>query len=848
MSPVRAVFRRELAGYFQTPVAWVFLVIFLLLANALTFYVAGWYTRGQADLQPFFQLHPWLYLFLVPAVGMRLWAEERRGGSLELLLTLPMRPWHAVLGKFLAGWLFLVVALALTVPLWLTTRWLGDPDDGVILASYVGSALMAGAFLAVAGALSALTRNQVVAFVLTVATCFVLLMAGYPLVTDAFRAWAPAGLVDVVLQLGAWGHFQAITRGVLDARDVLYFLALGGLGLGLTTVIVELREEAPDRGALARMAALAVLFVAVVALAGQGLRGVRLDLTSERLHTLTDGSRRLLGSLESPVTLTFYYSAERGREYPQLRAYAQRVRELLEEMVEASGGRLVLEVVDPEPLGEDEDRATAAGLQGIPLPSGEAIFLALAGRNEADGRGAIPLFQPDKEAFLEYDLAKLVAALADDTPPVLAVLGSIDTGPSFDPTRGVMAGGWAIDQQLRERFELRRLQDAPTSIGDDVDVLLLVHPRGLPEDTLYAIDQFVLRGGRLLAFLDPDTELDALAGDGPRSADLGPLLAAWGVGFDAGQVVLDPRYALQVQPDPALPPARHPGYLALDAQALSQDDVITAQLETLNVATAGAFTALEGAPGRLEPLVQSSPEAVLVDAALVRAGATPEQLFALVDPMAGARHVLAARLSGTLPSAFPGRAGERHLAASAVPANVVLVADVDLLADRLWVESRSVLGQRVQNAFANNGDAVFNAVDNLVGNADLIAVRTRAASQRPFARVEALRREAEARLREKERELQAELAALEQRLGPMQAARGARALDEAQSRELERFAAERLRIRRELREVRVELDAGIRALGQRVTWWNIAGMPAAVALVALALAWRQRRLRRRAPR
>ena len=241
-SPVLAVFRRELASYFATPVAYVFIVIFLVLSGAFTFYLGGFYQRGQADLQPFFNFHPWLYLFLVPAVSMRLWSEERKSGSIELLLSLPITMWQAVLGKFLAAWAFIGIALALTFPIWLTVNYLGDPDNGVIFASYLGSLLMAGSFLAIGACLSAASRNQVVAFILTVAVCFVLLLAGFPMVQDVFRAVAPAALADAVAQFSFLTHFAAIAKGVLDLRDVLFFVLSIGFWLLACSVVIDLKK------------------------------------------------------------------------------------------------------------------------------------------------------------------------------------------------------------------------------------------------------------------------------------------------------------------------------------------------------------------------------------------------------------------------------------------------------------------------------------------------------------------------------------------------------------------------------------------------------------------------------
>jgi ABC-2 type transport system permease protein len=243
MGNVGIIMRRELASYFATPLAYVFILIFLMLANGFAFYLGGFYERGQADLDPFFIFHPWLYLFLIPAISMKLWAEERNSGSIELLMTLPVSLWDAVLGKFLAAWIFTALALGLTFPLWITVNYLGSPDNGAILAAYLGSLLLAGGFLAIGSCMSALTRNQVVAFILGVVVCFAFLLAGFPMVLDVFRAWAPQALVDAIASLSFLTHFESIVKGVIDVRDLLYFAMLIGFFLLATTIALNLRKD-----------------------------------------------------------------------------------------------------------------------------------------------------------------------------------------------------------------------------------------------------------------------------------------------------------------------------------------------------------------------------------------------------------------------------------------------------------------------------------------------------------------------------------------------------------------------------------------------------------------------------
>jgi ABC-2 type transport system permease protein len=242
MRNVGIIMRRELASYFATPLAYVFILIFLILANAFTFYLGGFFERGQADLQWFFYWHPWLYLFLIPAISMRLWAEERKSGSIELLMTQPVTLWEAVLGKYFAAWVFAALALALTFPMWITVNYLGRPDNGAIFAAYLGSLMLAGGYLAIGSCMSALTNNQVIAFILGVVACFVVLLAGFPLVLDAFRGWAPQWLVEAVASLSFLTHFDSIKKGVIDVRDLLYFGMMSAFFLLATSIALDLRK------------------------------------------------------------------------------------------------------------------------------------------------------------------------------------------------------------------------------------------------------------------------------------------------------------------------------------------------------------------------------------------------------------------------------------------------------------------------------------------------------------------------------------------------------------------------------------------------------------------------------
>lgn len=597
----------------------------------------------------------------------------------------------------------------------------------------------------------------------------------------------------------------------------------------------------------------ALAFVALVFGSGLLLRGARLDLTQNRLYTLSQGTLHILDRNRAPITLQLYQSEQALRDLPQMRTYAQRVRELLQEIAAKSHGRIALDVLDPQPFTDAEDRAASAGLQAVPIgTTGNTLYFGLVGQSRGE-QAVAPFFDPTKEVFLEYDIAKLLSALAVAHKPVVGVLSSLPSGPRFDPDTGRVNQGWEIDTELARLFELRRLQANPTSIGDDVDLLMLLHPKNLSDDALYAIDQFVLRGGRLLVFVDPFAESDpagdqhgVLPGGNLSAVDskLDKLFNAWGIVYSTRGVVRDPQNALQVQPDPQQPPANNPLMLGLRKDALNQKDIVSAQLDAVNFSTAGALDLARGSALRMEPLAQSSSQADLLDT--IRARLLLGDPSGLLSDFAAARsYVLAARYSGILRSAFPERNDARHLAASRIPANMIVVADTDLLSDRLWVNAQNFFGRKLMNAFANNGDFVFNMVDNLVGNPDLIALRARPGVARPFTRVTAMQQRADARLRGKEAELQKQLAALEQKLAEMQPSKPANgsalAVTPQQAAGLKQFQQDRQRIRRELRDVRHQLDADIDRLDRRLKLLDILAIPLLLTLLVIVASWWRRR-------
>jgi ABC-type uncharacterized transport system involved in gliding motility auxiliary subunit len=617
----------------------------------------------------------------------------------------------------------------------------------------------------------------------------------------------------------------------------------------------------------ATLLAVALLFIGLTVLFNYTLRGWRADLTQNHLYTIAPGSDRILKSIHEPVNLYFFFSEKTAGQLPQIKTYGVRVREFLEELAARSNGMLRLHVIDPQPFSEDEDRASELGVRGAPVgAAGTQLYFGLAGTNSTDGHKAIEFFDPNKEQFLEYDVVQLIYQLANPKKPVLAWLSTLPMAPGFDQMSGQMREPWVIYGQAEQLFDVRPLDANATKIDPDVNVLVLVHPKNLPPALQFAIDQYALKGGHILAFVDPLAEADP-SGNDPRnpmaamgadkSSHLGELLTAWGVKFDATQVVADRGHALSVSMHQNEPPVEHLGVLGLDKPSFATDDVITAGLSNVNLAMAGHLEPLKDAGVKFEPLLQSSTDAALLPVERFRMLFDPATLRDGFKPT-GVRYTLGARITGNVHSAFPDgapagvtlAAGETALKASAHPLNLVVIADTDLLADYLWVRSQDFFGQRLVQAWASNGDLVLNALDNLAGSADLISVRGRATFTRPFDRVEKLRHAADDRFRDKEQELEQQLQATEQKLTALESKGGGGAqnaiVTPEEQQEIEHFGQEKLRIRKELRAVRAGLDEDIRRLGTEIKIVDIVVIPALFALLALAFGYWRRRIRSRA--
>jgi len=629
--------------------------------------------------------------------------------------------------------------------------------------------------------------------------------------------------------------------------------------------------------ALGAIALAAVIFVALNIAADATFTTSKLDLTQNKLYTLSPGTVHTLDQLVEPITLKFYYSKKVASQYAQINAYAGRVRDLLGEYVAQAHGKIILQEIDAEPFTSAEDEASAAGLSGAPTDTGDFVYFGLVGSNTIDGRQTIPFFAQEREPYLEYDLTSLIYRLATPKKPVIGIVSSLPLESGAGGIAAMLQGQaqpFMIYEELRQSYTTKMIGPNFDRIPADVTLLVLAHPPPLPPKQLYAIDQYVLGGGHALVFLDPMSELaQASQGGGqgmaPSSSDMKQLLRVWGVDYDSSKVVLDRQLAQAVQTssDPRNPVARYPLWLHFDSADFDPTDQVTANLQSLNLASVGALSPLKGATTFFTPLVRSSDEASLMDAIQAKLDPKPQDLMVQVEPT-GKRYTIAARISGPVKTAFPAgpptlttasdpagkpaqpKNAPAQIKASAEPINVIIMADSDIFDDRFWVHTESLYGHRLASPFADNGAFVLNAVENLTGSNDLISLRTRATSNRPFVVVQKLQSQAQARfqqeadaLKQRLSDTESRLHALEQGGGAAASAPSGTALSAEQQHEITRFRREVASTRTELRDVQHSLRKDIDRLGAVLAFINIALVPILVAAFAIVLAFLRRRRR-----
>lgn len=628
----------------------------------------------------------------------------------------------------------------------------------------------------------------------------------------------------------------------------------------------------PNKLGAAALVLAVVLFLAINIFSESAIKGVQVDLTDKSLFTLSEGTTETLAAVKEPITLRFFSTRKLIETMPGLTGYGARVKELLERYVTLSNGAIKLELINPEPFSPEEDRAVGFGLSGVPITeAGDLGYFGIAATNTTDDKDVIPFLTPQRERFLEYDLTRMINNLANPKKKVIALVTGLPV--DSDPLKKYKP--WAIVNQLKQFFEVR-IQGLTPKISDDVDLVMLIHPFGLSDTSKYMIDQYVLRGGKAIIFVDPHAEEGGRSNRALRlpsglGSDLPELFKAWGLKFDRDKVLGDLKAGQRVQAGvdsfgrPII--TRYVAWTSYGPDNLNKEDVTLAQLKLVNFGTPGFIEVEKNAKTTVTPLITSTKSSGPFDATMVRQNPQPAEILKAFKPT-NKSYVIAARITGNTNSAYPdgppkGDAKDKkkastdnkkqqakpkpHLKASTKPINVIVVADTDFIADLFWLRTQDLFGQTVTVPNANNGDFVVNAADNLAGSSSLISLRSRGLSARPFELVQKLQDDAENKYRAKERALMKELEDVQKKMGKLQTqerAKGASVLSSKQKQAIIKFRKRVLEIRRELRQVQLNLRRDIDNLDSRLRLINIAAMPAAIALFAIVIALVRRNRKR----
>lgn len=736
MKKLYIVTKNELLRYFTSPLAYVYLVSFLLLNGSFAFYFGGFFDRGQASLDSMFAFQPWFYLIFVPGIAMRLWAEEFRNKTIIQIVTMPVSISSLVWGKFLSAWIFCGIALVLTFPFWITINILGDPDNNVVMVSYLTSFLTAGCILAISSTMSSLTKNQVIALVLSFFANILFFMSGLEFVLSLIRVIAPASIVDMIASFSFLTHFDTMSRGVIDLRDIIFFSSILMLFNLTTTLIVSFKTSGTSKIFKSNNKNYYILcfflmlvgFIGLNLFANNAFRNVQYDFTKEKLFTLSDTTKKILKSLPNNVTVKLYYSPILGQRNPELRLMFDRVRILLDRYANLSNGKLNYKIYSPQFLDKAEDEALASGIQPIPIIDlNQSGFFGMSFSDELDNKNSIPFFAIERKDFIEQDITQKIYQLHHQKKTV-GILSSIAIGDtSFKKSENMVSPKWEILNQIEELYNIVYIKTEQDI--DKVDVLMIVHPQELSDKMVERIKEFSLKGGKLFVALDAATEAARLTDPSFgmfTPSDLKGLDEFWGFKFHSDLVIADLDNSITV--DTTQNYQTTPKFTQdiiqpkLQGKSINRNLIETANLKSILLASVSPLTP-ESDDVYFVPLLQASTNSELMPIGAVYQNIAPEVLLRNFKADDNTKFIAARIISKDKEKPF----------------ELVVIGDTDFMYDTFWSESIFMLNNKYVIPILDNANFVINALDVLSNNYDLIALRGKSAEIRKFQDIEKMR-------------------------------------------------------------------------------------------------------------
>ena len=836
MKKLWIVFKNELMRYFISPLAYVYLVSFLILNAVSAFYFGHLFERGEASLFYMFCFLPWIYLLFLPGISMRLWAEEFRSKSIVQIMTMPVSLPVLVWGKFLASFVFCSIALGLTFPFVITVNMLGAPDNAVIILSYAASCMLAGAMLAISQTMSALTKNQVIALVLAVIANLLFFFSGLEFVLSFFRLFVPDYMLDTIASFSFLTHFSSLINGLLEWRDILFFASLIVLFNFTTMLIVGFRTSGTSFWLKSNRKIVYVMtwLMFMVGFAGFNLlannltRGTQLDVTEDKIWTLNENTINVLQNLSEPVTAKLYFSSILAKRNPDLRQMFDRVKMLLQNYKNVSNGKFDFRIYHPENLDNIEDRGISDGLQPIPLIDiNQNALFGISLVDTLDHKEVIPYLSFERLNFLEQDLTTLIYRLTK-TKPTVGLISSLPVLGESQNEGSIMLQPFEMADKIGELYQIKPVQ-RPEDLDEKIDVLMMVHPRDLSDEMVQKIKEYSQNYGKILLLLDNAAEAQRLfmtTSSPYGSSDLGGLDTFWGFKFYNEYVVADLENSMTV--DATSNYKNNPAYtqdvieFSLKPDNFNPFHPVTKNLNKMMMTSVGVIMPIENANIHFMPLMMASSDSELMPIDVVAKGLNPRQILSMYQKDENVK-ILAAYIHGQQPdNQF----------------DLIVVGDSDFIYNDFWGTSKSFLDERYFVPLFNNADFILNALDFLNADTKLLKLRGKGARQRPFEGIERLRKQSMFEYKVKEEEIFKRIERAKQNLNEIFAKRN------FEDREM--FTADELALisnmkndlenfKKELSRIRLESASKIERIALKVKLINIFAVPLLLSLVLFAV-------------
>jgi len=739
MNKLWIVTKNEFYRYFISPLAYVYLISFLLLNGSFAVYFGHFLERGHADLLPMFGYQPWLYLLFLPGISMRLWAEEFRTKTILQIITMPVSVTSLVWGKFFASWLFCALALMLTFPFWITVNILGTPDNGIIALSYFGSFILAGSMLAISQTMSALTKNQVIALVLSVIANLIFFLSGIEYILGFFRSFAPLPVIDMIASFSFITHFDTIIHGLLEIKALIFFTSLILLFNFTTILIISFKTagttqwlQSGQRGSyILAFVCLLGCFIGINLIANNTLRRFQIDFTEQKLYTLTDTTRKVLNNLSEPVTAKLYYSPILGERDPDVRLMFDKVRLLLERYAALSNGNFNYRIYNPEPFSDTEDKALAAGLQPLPIISNNTnAYFGLTLTDEVEKQNVIPYFPLQRQDYIEQDLTENLYLLNHKK----RTLGIITSLPMFDQViENVATQQWEIITLLQKFYNLRVITPENPNFHN-LDALLIAHPQNMSPELEDAIALYTRSGGKILAFFDIAAEapqIFAPVSEEYKPSDFGKLPELWGIKFHQEAVVADLGNSSTI--DATTNYKINPMFTQdviqffIQGKGFNPDFKETRMLKKMMTTSTSVFTPLPDAAVYFIPLLEAGDNSELLPSDVIYNKIHPAEILRKFQKDANTKYIAARVISKNRQQPF----------------EVIAVGDSDLLYDNFWTTHQTILEKNYPIPLLDNANFVMNALDTLLNNPILIELRGKSDKPRNFDNIEQMRKQAQ---------------------------------------------------------------------------------------------------------